>query len=645
MSEDRPIEEQVSGDKKLGSEGERKKDRGVRPQENNLGSIPISNQALSEGLGELEQSQCMEPVNSEERLVTGESSYSIVQIIALKEQNSQTGLSSDISCPNSVSEDNSGGFSEGVDTPWEVSSGPHGKSSAEEIIEQLSSNGDSNFSPGDFASLASSLELQEQNDNPQEIDSYHIQELLNWDLNYEPVKRDSEPKSSTSNLFSHHPAVSSSVDSSLISLNSRSSYSSSLLFSSSSLSLPSQTPVTLVSSAGKSISSTIPLDKVSSPPWAGINKYVDNLRGEVKTLESTLRAESKEREEAFYQILNKSLSSIKDSLSERLSSFESMISDKMDNQALPVSEQNSDDEDVTDVSDSEQPGPSIPPPPPSSFKALLSHPHEELWEGTKEGDFFHFVDNVGFGWSVDLRSEKFEIMDEVFDISEISRRPRNRYMKIILSRMQFEPQCLPLYLLDRPGTGVVKIKETPHSSRIVQIVDPWELQVFDDFVSPPGLDPDVRREEPSNPTLGLPNQEEGSERNWTRIMEFWRKELPEVLQEIFPYVIGTDEVSESPETVFQKSKFFLQGMRWLTMMAKGTVSVLGKETFAESPLPKGRWLPNCANKHRRFYKHGNTEHFNLTPSDDARQFLKYSEKEGYDSKSIRFNSSLSKSLG
>ena len=91
VSEDRPIEEQVSGDKKLGSEGERKKDRGVRPQENNLGSIPISNQDLSEGLGELEQSQCMEPVNSEERLVTGESSYSIVQIIALKEQNSQTG--------------------------------------------------------------------------------------------------------------------------------------------------------------------------------------------------------------------------------------------------------------------------------------------------------------------------------------------------------------------------------------------------------------------------------------------------------------------------------------------------------------------------------------------------------------------------
>lgn len=109
--------------------------------------------------------------------------------------------------------------------------------------------------------------------------------------------------------------------------------------------------------------------------------------------------------------------------------------------------------------------------------------------------------NVGFGWSVDLQTDHFELMDKIFDISTVAMLPRPRTMQLILATIVYDPPCRPLHLLDRPASGVVKVRASPDSNRVVKIANHLGLQIFDSFVPPPGPNPFL---------MNLPNPESES---------------------------------------------------------------------------------------------------------------------------------------
>ena len=116
------------------------------------------------------------------------------------------------------------------------------------------------------------------------------------------------------------------------------------------------------------------------------------------------------------------------------------------------------------------------------------------------------------------------------------------------------------------------------------------------------------------------------------------------MYEIFTYVPGTNIFSEKRETVFTRSDFFRQGLDWLSKVARGTVSALGKQTSHDSPVGRGRWLPNCATKSRRFYKHGDAEHLPFQPSREEKAFLKPDIRKDFDSAGLRLNAPLQRIL-
>ena len=65
---------------------------------------------------------------------------------------------------------------------------------------------------------------------------------------------------------------------------------------------------------------------------------------------------------------------------------------------------------------------------------------------------------------------------------------------------------------------------------------------------------------------------EGFVKYWPLILETWRKH-PETRLDLFTYKPGTNQLAESPETVFHSSEFFTQGLDWLLRIAKGNVSL------------------------------------------------------------------------
>ena len=80
-----------------------------------------------------------------------------------------------------------------------------------------------------------------------------------------------------------------------------------------------------------------------------------------------------------------------------------------------------------------------------------------------------------------------------------------------------------------------------------------------------------------------------------------------------------------------KTPFFSQGLGWLNLLVKGSVSASGKESVSDSPLQVGKWLPNSVSRLRRFYKHGTKEHMTILPSEKAKKLLKQEVQDGYES--------------
>ena len=80
---------------------------------------------------------------------------------------------------------------------------------------------------------------------------------------------------------------------------------------------------------------------------------------------------------------------------------------------------------------------------------------------------------------------------------------------------------------------------------------------------------------------------EGFVKNCPLLLDTWRKDYPECLFNLFAFKSGS-ELSDVPDTVFQTGEFFKQGLDWLLRIAKGTVSKLGKQTFTELPMGKGK---------------------------------------------------------
>ena len=48
---------------------------------------------------------------------------------------------------------------------------------------------------------------------------------------------------------------------------------------------------------------------------------------------------------------------------------------------------------------------------------ILSAPDGALWNGLLDEDFLYFIDDVGFGWKVNLQSDEFFLTGEVYNIS------------------------------------------------------------------------------------------------------------------------------------------------------------------------------------------------------------------------------------
>ena len=257
-------------------------------------------------------------------------------------------------------------------------------------------------------------------------------------------------------------------------------------------------------------------------------------------------------------------------------------------------------------------------------------------------------------------------------------------MKLVLSRIDYQGSRTPLYMRDRPGSGIVTIKEAPGSEKVVKVLAPWSLPVFKDFeVSDVGVQEDT--DEASEDVVAFPlgskipealfttmeaarrraleandqqqasifqtlldsidpsNSPEGSERNWPLVIKTLRERFPGVLREVSLFNPGTLERSSRKDLVFEESDFFLRGLGWLNLLVKDQVSPNGKECTSDAPLQVGKWLPNSVARMRRFYKHGSKEHVHIFPSAKAKVLLRQEVQDGYDSSPTYVSSSFFKS--
>ena len=405
---------------------------------------------------------------------------------------------------------------------------------------------------------------------------------------------------------------------------------------------------------------------------------------------SSLRKEANDREESIHNAIKQSMDQISQKFSDQMAALVSTIDLKLQNQQPPVGSSSPKYQEVveehsiiTNIDEELE----IDPPQdlPECFRVLLIDAPIELWKGIAQDGFFYFVDDVGFGWSVDLKTDEFFLLEEIYDISKKMLMSRPKITEKVISRLFYEPFTKPLFKLLTPKTGIVKVKASHDSLNIAKILYPWDLKVIKTFVPPslPMTDTSqpVARQVPlpastaraTKPFMDLLDSarkralDEGqvatanilqslhdfvdpsalgetTPRNWPLIIDTFRKHYPEILHDIFPLIPGTNKRAQHPETVFSSSDFFTQGLDWLTQIATGTVSALGKKTFQDSPIGKGRWLPNCAAKYRRFYRHGEKEHLNLQPSERAKSFLRSDDRGSFDSSGIKLNPSLVKGI-
>ena len=214
-------------------------------------------------------------------------------------------------------------------------------------------------------------------------------------------------------------------------------------------------------------------------------------------------------------------------------------------------------------------------------------------------------------------------------------------MCLLLSRIDFQGDKTPLYLRDRPGSGIVVIKAAPGSDKVVKILAPWALEVFDPFRHKDDCNDLVSGETPvpiDVDDINLPdespvdtsNSPEGSARNWPLIMQTWRQYFPDLLENISGLEPGTMEQSSKSDTVFNETSFFKQGLDWLHLLVNGCVSPSGRKTATASPFPRGKWLPHSVSRLRRFYKHGHFDHVNFTPSSKAASLLRADSRDSFE---------------
>ena len=124
----------------------------------------------------------------------------------------------------------------------------------------------------------------------------------------------------------------------------------------------------------------------------------------------SLGSSLKERDEKFKSFFDSSLSSVtsmftaklKECLREVKGSGSSDINS-------PLEEK---DEDIDP-----QEGPSRPMDQTGPFSEILEVPDPVLWKGMVASNCLYFVDNIGFGWCVDLKTEDFSLLSDVFDVS------------------------------------------------------------------------------------------------------------------------------------------------------------------------------------------------------------------------------------
>ena len=137
-----------------------------------------------------------------------------------------------------------------------------------------------------------------------------------------------------------------------------------------------------------------------------------------------------------------------------------------------------DGQDYDDLDDGGKETPFVPEPM-NHILNILSDPDSELWNGVVMDSFVHFVDDVSFGWKVNLESDKFFITGFVYNISSLSAVPRSDRMRLVLGRIEFQGPKTPLFMLNGPGNGIVTIKESSVSETIVKILAPWCFQVLE----------------------------------------------------------------------------------------------------------------------------------------------------------------------
>ena len=217
-------------------------------------------------------------------------------------------------------------------------------------MEEISGEENSGFSPEELEYLSRSLEQEEvfqrdPNPNGGGFGQEQLPGFLNMNLDYGSITSSADPKVLNPGSLYHHLVAPESVTRPDFIFDDVASTSLPLPNATLTFQFPSQIPVSLTSSASSSIPVVTPLvPSQNIPSLENVNKSIADLRNEFKALESSLRAELKEREGAFYQVLNKSLAMVTASLTEKISSFASSVGKKLDAEDSSTRNLNDDDE-------------------------------------------------------------------------------------------------------------------------------------------------------------------------------------------------------------------------------------------------------------------------------------------------------------
>ena len=419
----------------------------------------------------------------------------------------------------------------------------------------------------------------------------------------------------------------------------------------------------------------------------------------IQTDMSTLASSIVETREKFDDKLENSISALSSRMSDNFDKiFEKLksIEENSKDNSIPITPLDDENEEEQENHQNPTPGEDEVPPPednplqfpksPIYLRDLLEVPNPEFWNGLVYDGYLYFVDFVGFGWKVLLSSDEFFLTGLVYDISSLQHIPRSKNILVVLNRIRFENLNRELYKMTSVGEGLVTVHPAGNSDRVVKVLSPWSLPVFEVLPKSPiehtpnqdqNPDPNIPIQQTPDPKNPSPEEEakrlgkiprflietvsaakqkaldendstkasifqslleaidpvdspEGSERNWPLIIKTIKERFPEAIKQLSFWDPGTTSKSTKSDLVFEENEFFSQGLGWLHLVAKGEASATGKECHNESPLSLGKWLPNTVSRMRRFYRHGTKDHVCIFPSPKAKNLLPLEARDSFE---------------